>query len=176
MDSAIPGVAQFFQVETVDAFTGQGIKDGRGDIKWRRFFALMGTYIASKEGCDPVPNTPTDQKTLRDEIVRYAEELDVMHHLQSYRATLQLQTMPNAHFYLIELDASKGQTSIIGFKKNQLEEAQEVYLTAEKAVADQPGRDVVLVSVGSLESLKRAYPNYFADTDVFLGILEEAIS
>lgn len=163
-------------VETVDAFTGQGIKDGRGDIKWRRFFALMGTYIASKEGCDPVPNTPTDQKTLRDEIVRHAEELDVMNYLQSYRATLQLQTMPNAHFYLIELDASKGQTSIIGFKKNQLEEAQEVYLTVEKEVADQPGRDVVLVSVGSLESLKRAYPNYFADTDVFLGILQEAIS
>jgi len=163
-------------VETVDAFTGQGLKDGSGETGWQRFFAVMGTFIAHKEGCNPVPNTPTDPKTLRDEIVRYAKELDVVHHLHSYRGTLKLETIPHAHFYLLQLDASKGETGIIGFKKNQLEEAQEAYLAVEKAVAGAPRKDVVLVSVGSLESLKRAYPNYFADTDVFLGILQEAIS
>src|SRR5439155_6724125 len=64
-------------VETVDAFTGQGLKDGSGEAGWQRFFATMGTFIAHKEGSNPVPNTPTDPKTLRDEIVRYAKELDV---------------------------------------------------------------------------------------------------
>src|SRR5207244_8777442 len=112
-----------------------------------RFFALMGTYIANKEGCNPVPNAPTDSKVLKGEIAHYAKDLEVMHHLHSYRATLQLQTVPGAHFYLIELDVSKGETRIIGFKKNQLEKAQEIYESREKAVADVRGSDVVLVSV-----------------------------
>jgi hypothetical protein len=161
-------------VETVDAFTGQGLKDGGGDARWQRFFALMGTYIARKEGCNPVPHTQS--RFLQSEIRHYTKELEVVHHLHSYRATLEVTTMPGAHFFLVELDARKGETRIAGFKENNLEEAQQRYLALEKATANNPGRDVVLVSVGSLESLRRAYPNYFADTDVFLGIVGEAIA
>jgi hypothetical protein len=77
---------------------------------------------------------------------------------------------------LVDLDVPKGETRIIGFKENQIQEAQELYQSLEKAVANEPGRDIVLVSVGSLESLKRAYPNYFADTEVFLRIVREAVN
>jgi ppGpp synthetase/RelA/SpoT-type nucleotidyltranferase len=162
-------------VETVDAFTGQGLKNGEGDAKWQRFFALMGTYIAKKDGGNPVPNTPTDSPLLNNEISSLAKELDVIEHLESYRATLNSEGIRGARFYLVELDAPKNETRILGFKEEQFEQAQEIYVTTEKALADQPGRDVVLVSVGSLESLKRAYPNYFADTDVFIEIVSEAI-
>jgi hypothetical protein len=163
-------------VETVDAFTGQkGLKDGSGDRNWQRFFALMGSYIALQEGCNLVSNTPTEASGLKKEIRRHAKDLEVVHHLHSYRATLEMQTMPGAHFYLVELDVLKGETRISGFKQDALETAQQMYLALEKETANEPGRDVVLVSVGSLESLKRAYPNYFADTDVFLGIVREAI-
>ena len=44
-------------VETVETFTAQGIKDGRGNVRWQRFFALMGTYIALNEKCNTVPST-----------------------------------------------------------------------------------------------------------------------
>ena len=162
-------------VETVDAFTGQGLKDGRGDPKWQRFFSLMGTFIASDEGTNPVPNTPADTSPLREEIRSLTEELGVIEHLDSYRATLDFKQIWGAKFYLVELDASKNETSIIGFKEDEFEEAQQVYLNVEKALSGQQGRDVVLVSVGSLNSLKRAYPNYFADTEVFLGIVRQAI-
>jgi len=162
-------------VETVDAFTGQGLKDGNGEAQWQRFFALMGTYIARKDKGNPVPNTPTDWQMVNHEISSLADQIHVIERLESYRATLDFEGIRDARFYLLDLDVPKNETRIIGFKEDQFEEAQEFYVASEKALADEPGRDVVLVSVGSLESLKRAYPNYFADTDVFIGIVREAI-
>jgi hypothetical protein len=164
-------------VETVDAFTQQGLKDDRGDERWQRFFALMGTYIALKERCNPVANTPSDSAAfLRDEIEYYAKELEVIQRLHSYRATLEVESFPGAHSYLVQLDVHQGETKIIGFKENALETAQELYVAMEKEASGDLGKDVVLVSVNSLESLKRAYPNYFADTGVFIGIVNQAIS
>jgi hypothetical protein len=163
-------------VETVDAFTSQGLKNGNGQPGWQRFFALMGTYIAEKEQCRSVPNTPTDSSILKDEITYLAKELEVIEHLESYRGTLHTEALPGAQYYVVELDVPSNETRIIGFKKDQFEMAQQVYLAMERQIEGQQGRDVVLVSVGSLDSLKRAYPNYFADTDVFLRILAEAIA
>lgn len=37
------------------------------------------------------------------------------------------------------------------------------------------GAETVLVRVDSVGALRRAYPNYFADTSVFLGELRRAI-
>ena len=36
--------------------------------------------------------------------------------------------------------------------------------------------DAVLVSVESVNNLGRAYPNYFADTRVFLQLMQQALS
>jgi ppGpp synthetase/RelA/SpoT-type nucleotidyltranferase len=162
-------------VETVEAFTAKGLKDGTANAQWQRFFALMGTYIAKKDGGNPVPNTPTDLALLTNEISSLADQLHVVEYLESYRATLDFEGIRDARYYLLDLDASKNETRIIGFKEEEFEEAQEFYVASEKALANEPSRDVVLVSVGSLESLKRAYPNYFADTAVFIGIVREAV-
>ena len=48
-------------------------------------------------------------------------------------------------------------------------------LIQASAVEGKQGLDVVLVSVGSLTTLRKAYPNYFADTDVFLSTMQKAI-
>jgi hypothetical protein len=162
-------------VETVDVFTGQALKGGRGRTEWQRFFALMGTYIAAKERCPPVPNTPSDPIMLRDQIKEYVSDLDVFHHLWSYQATLQTKDVPGADYYLMKLNAERQELAILGFKKNELSEAQERYLELEKSIAGHRDKDAVLVSVSSLESLKRAYPNYFADTHVFLQTVKDAI-
>jgi hypothetical protein len=60
-------------------------------------------------------------------------------------------------------------------KRTNSSEAQERYLELEKSIAGHRDKDAVLVSVSSLESLKRAYPNYFADTHVFLQTVKDAI-
>ena len=163
-------------VETVDAFTKKGLKDGVGiDVKWQRFFALMGTFIAAKERSRAVPNTPSETRELNDELRSLAKQLNVIQHLASYTATVNFDRIPDARFYLLELDASKGQTLLRGFKEDEFEKAEQLYLSREKELFGEFGKDVVLVSVGSLESLKRAYPNYFADSNVFIGIVSEAV-
>jgi hypothetical protein len=162
-------------VATVDAFAQRSLKDGTADATWQRFFALMATFIAIQEECNPVPNTPTDPMLLNNEIRSLASELNVIQLLESYKATLNFEGIPGARFYLLQLDSSKRQTLLRGFKKDEFEQAEQLYLSTEKELFGQHRKDVVLVSVGSLGSLRRAYPNYFADTNVFIEILSEAI-
>ena len=44
------------------------------------------------------------------------------------------------------------------------------------AIVFVPGSEAVLVSVESVDALRRAYPNYFLDTKVFLAAVETAIA
>lgn len=65
---------------------------------------------------------------------------------------------------------------ITGFKSNEGEEASARYAEAEKLARDGRGKDAVLVSVDSVDALERAYPNYFADTRMFIELLKQALS
>ena len=59
---------------------------------------------------------------------------------------------------------------------DELAEAEKQYAEAETHVKAHPGTDAVLVAVDSIAALRRAYPNYFADTKVFVGLLKQALS
>jgi ppGpp synthetase/RelA/SpoT-type nucleotidyltranferase len=163
-------------VETIDAFTDQALKGGKGEQQWQRFFAVMGTYIAKKEKCPIVPDTPSTEGGLRYQIMYLARVLEVDAHLQAYQATLQYleQDVKGARYYLLELDSKAWTVNIRGFKTPQ--EGLDRYADAEKRNINHPGRDAVLVSAGNLEELKRVFPNYLADTHVFLRTLREAIT
>ena len=165
-------------VETIDAFTGQALKGGKGRKEWQRFFALMGTFIANKENTPIVPHTPKSAIGIKAVIMYLARTLDVDAHLQAYRATIQSleENVANARYYLLELNSKAWTINITGYKNRELDAALDEYTNVEKRNAGTPGLDAVLVSVSSLEALKRAYPNYFADTHVFLRTLNEAIS
>jgi hypothetical protein len=154
------------------------IKGGGGKEDWRNFFSLMGTYIAREERTPSVPNTPETQQTLKTILRRYARKLDVRNHLDSYRSALKSieHDVSGAHYYLVELNADDWLVNVTSYTRGQLDKTSKDYLSAEKRIAGKPGCDVVLVSVGSLAALRRAYPNYFADTHVFLRILAEAVA
>lgn len=47
-----------------------------------------------------------------------------------------------------------------------------LYASLEKKYKDDENMDVVLVSVGDLKAIKRAYPNYFLDTNDFIAKLK----
>jgi hypothetical protein len=167
-------------VETVGTFVRQALKSSMGEDDWLRFFALMGTAIAMRERTPPVPGTPTIRKELVAELDYYVTKLNVENRLRAYGEALQRLNQPSAqqpaHYYLLQLDPSANQLTVAGFRANELERATEQYLQAERIVQERPGTDAVLVSVGSLAALERAYPNYFADTRVFLELLTQALS
>lgn len=167
-------------VETVGTFIRQALKSSRGEDEWLRFFALMGSAIARRERTSLIPDTPNKATTLKIELRKLAKKLDVAGRLNAYGAALNALEEPSAkrhktHYYLLELNPAREQTRVTGFARGEIEAASARYLEAEKALKSSEGSEAVLVSVDSLATLKRAYPNYFLDTEVFIREVNRAL-
>jgi hypothetical protein len=165
-------------VETVGTFVNAALKSSTGPDEWLRFFQLMGTVIALREKTEPVPSTPVGRSELIEELDYLVYWLDVDNRLGLYSQALHAveQQTQQAYWYLLELDPGTSQLIITGFPQDELEDAQARYAEAERRVQEHRGTDAVLVSVESLAALPRAYPNYFADTRVFVELLRQALS
>lgn len=163
-------------VETVGTFTQQALKSRQGSKNWLRFFELMGTAMAIRENSPAVPNTPQELAGLRNELKHHIETLQVFTHLRAYGVvTNAIESQPDAsHYYVLELDADKRTISYRGYKREQLDAATLDYQNAEIKCSKHEASDAVLVSVDSVASLKKAYPNYFADTHLFVNAVEIA--
>ena len=164
-------------VETVGTFVQQALKSSIGDQEWLRFFQLMGTAVAFREGTASVPGTYEAPEELVPELAEYSRRLDVERRLPAFGEALQVLDHPSvqdADYYLLKIDPAAQQVTVTGYKRPQLERAEREYLNVEKALS-KTNADAVLVSVESLASLRRAYPNYFADTGVFIGLLRETL-
>ncbi len=167
-------------VETVDAFTQQALKSSMGRSDWERFFQLMGTEMAFYEGTPPVPGTPTDRRELRQELKACADELQVMTILAGFTTALRITRYASAKdkdaaYFLLSLDNVAKDLSVTGYNRRESKQAAKAYANKEKIIRDQRGKDAVLVSVDSIRNLQRAYPNYFADTRMFVQKLKEAL-
>ena len=163
-------------VETVGTFIGDELKSNRGDQMWLRFFALMSSAIALREGTPLVPNTPTNQQAIIDEIMRCNEELEISDRLSAFqRVTDHVAELRGKRVALtvLELNLEIGSITGLGFRANNLEEAISQYRAKEEESRGNPRVDVVLVSTDSLSALRRAYPNYFADIGGFLNRVKE---
>jgi hypothetical protein len=165
-------------VETVDTFTGQALKSSGGKEEWRQFFALMGSALALREKTPLVPGTPTQSAELLAELKKSAAQLNVFAQLEAWGAALNYtkERTTGADIFLLFLDAEDRKLQVTGFERRQLELASAQYLKAEKKTEGKAGSQAVLVTVDSLDALRKAYPNYFIDTDVFIKALRLAIS
>jgi hypothetical protein len=135
----------------------------------------MGSAIAVRENTPRVPETPTDPTRLKDELKRYASDLDVAGRLRAYGGALQAVQQPivDADYYLLELNTSAMRINITPYSQRELDRASADYLDVEKKIAGST-TDAVLVSVDSMASLRRAYPNYFLDTQRFVEAVIQA--
>ncbi len=166
-------------VEAVGIFTKQALKSNQGDEDWLRFFSLMGTAIAALEGCPPVPNTPTVKEQLIREIRSLVSTLNVRQMLMVYNTSIQhVGIAKGAKYFLLQLDPSTAtpEITVWQFKAKQSEEANRKYTELESSIEEGSSRQIVLVSVDNINALKRAYPNYFMDTNVFAQTMEKVIS
>jgi ppGpp synthetase/RelA/SpoT-type nucleotidyltranferase len=166
-------------VETVDTFLREGLKSHRGSPEWRRFFALMGSILAKREGTRRVPRTPTDQREIVDELRGYVEKLHVFAQLESFQQTLSV--IPGAKqsrikWVVLELDSGIGASSLklYGYRASDFGDATERLEALERHKAK--GVDAVLISVADAANIRNAYPNYWLDTSEFLNAVREAIA
>jgi len=165
-------------VETVGMFSGQALKSSLGSEEWQRFFSLMGSVVAMREKLPLVPDTPTQRVPLLAELAEYAGRLNVADRLHGYRSAvkaMQQPTQSGASYFLLQLDPTQGTLSVTGYRAENIAEASKKYAEAEAAQAGS-NADSVPVSVESVTNLGRAYPNYFADTRVFLQLMQQALS
>ena len=162
-------------VETVGTFVQQALKSSRGENEWLRFFALMGTAIAMRERTTLVPDTPSSKSKLRGELKHYVKTLDVENRLSAFGTALQITSRPGrkrARYFVVDLNFASKQLSIRGYNSDELTDASDDYARTERKISGLD-RDAVLVSVESLASLRRAYPNYYLDTHSFIQLVKE---
>ena len=165
-------------VETVGTFLEHSLKSSEGPDEWLDFFALVSSAFAHTEN---TPLVPAYKHLSKDETFRKtdleATRLEVRKMLISYSSVVKAIPSGKARsaYYLVELDLSGESKSvkITPFSREKLDEANNRYTQAEQEVSTGKAAQVVLASAGSIDSLKRAYPNYFLDTHEFLTQLEK---
>jgi len=160
-------------VETVDLFQRQAIKAGRGDPRWRRFFLLASDAFALGE-VQPPARTNVIPQPLRAELEDLTTDLGVFERLEHYSKAVHRVVQESVlTTFLLKLDLINEELNVVGYGDGEHEKAQADYAAAERAMG--PDYDVVLVSVESTRGLREAYPNYFADTNLFLDELRQAL-
>jgi hypothetical protein len=112
------------------------------------------------------------------ELREYANALDVASRLATFGAALQITESPRRdsdHYFLLEVNHKTKLVTVTGFKQAESDKATAKYLEVEKKLKDSQDADAVLVSVDSMAALRRAYPNYFLDTKVFVDLMNETL-
>ena len=138
----------------------------------------MSNAIAYREGCNPVPGLPIFDRDLAEMIRHYIQTLNVVNSLKTFESALK--QLPNFefsskdHYFLLLLDANSHELEMWGYPLKQMLNAYKHYSQIEKEIRGK-GKNAVLVSVGSVDELKRAYPNYFLNTSIFLDLVDWAI-
>jgi ppGpp synthetase/RelA/SpoT-type nucleotidyltranferase len=159
-------------VEIVDTFTKQALKASNGKTDWLDFFKYVSVEFAKIEKCPlhPIANA-VDTKS---EVIRLANKLKVANVLNAFAVStrhLTKSTIKNNSYFLLELSEHATKIFVTSFSANQLEQATKIYLQKEEQAKIDDSYDVVLVAANSVNSLKKAYPNYFADSKDFLKLL-----
>ncbi|MCY4474730.1 MAG: RelA/SpoT domain-containing protein [Chloroflexi bacterium] len=165
-------------VEVVGFFTENDLKSSSGDAKWLRFFALMSSAISRLEDMPIVPDTPGNESDLVHEVSALATELEVTKQLNAFRAITggirHFQGFGNP-WIVLELDLDARNVMMRPFRPNEEDAATAWYAEKELESRGIRNKHVVLVSARSVNELRRAYPNFFADLSEFRKLVEETI-
>ncbi len=112
-------------------------------------------------------------------IVRLESMLNVIGKLNAFTATTQhikKEYLDGFNYYILIFNLDTRETTINLYKANQINEATLRYMSLEKTYPKGSQYEIVLVSGDSIKSLQKAYPNYFADTAMFVRLLKRILS
>ena len=181
-------------VEIIDLFTGQAIKANRGSAEWQHFFRCASDQLAFIEDI-PVYNQISPEKLARELFIRLKDDtkpdrrdfirkntetlyilegrLNVLANFTAYAGSLKaaddhLAKVAISGYVLLEIDLKENKVGTRIFKKENFAASTAAYLEAEKRALTTQGLVVALVSSDAVGGIKEAYPNYFADSSVFL--------
>ncbi len=162
-------------VEVVGTFTGQGLKASQGHDAWLNFFKLASIAFEDIENRALAKKANSPERL---ELIKNFERLGVLHKLRAFAVSTQHLGRDKKNkndYFLLVLEVDKSNIKVMRYSKNHLDFATQKYAKLEKEYKENESRDVVLVSAESVHGLKKAYPNYFADTTEFSKNIERII-
>ena len=161
-------------VEVVGTFTKQALKASKGETIWLDFFKYTSVEFSKLEGC--LMDSRYEGVDTFSEMDKRIKELDLHERLLAFRVATEALS-PNkgkgAGYFVLLLDLEKRFIRFTRYGKSQLSEATQFYNEQEEEHRDDANKDLVLVSAASVRELKKAYPNYFSDTNDFEQYLNE---
>ena len=162
-------------VETMGIFLDNALKSSVGPEDWLNFFSLTSSGFAHLEKQNLVPGY--EDLTLDEtfyKIAQKSKELDVEGKLTGFGVAINAIQSDNRRgtYYLLVLDPSKRTIRYQAYSKERFGIATDDYLKEEEEIVEGCQKQAVLVATASIEDLKRAYPNFFLDTQEFLKILK----
>ena len=166
-------------VETMGTFLGQALKSGQGEQAWRKFFSTASAALAAQEGTAAVPGFEgVDSERIYLELATADRDLRVLEKLQGFAiAANRISAERGAGAYhLIVLDSVDRSVTIRPFAMSRLDQANAEYAAVERRTADGESVEAVLVSAGPIGMLRKAYPNYFLDTQAFVSTMHRLIA
>ena len=165
-------------VEAMGTFLGQALKSRQGDLSWRSFFAITGSAFAYLEQAPLIPGYAllSRQETF-SRVADMEEQLGVLEKMRGFSVAVNTinENGKSWHYHLVILDSAKSTVEVTSYSRDSLKEATNDYSAAEKRAASGEKIEPVLVSAGPLDSLRRAYPNYFLDMAEFIKNVERVM-
>lgn len=167
-------------VETVGLFTGQALKTNEGEEDWKAFFKLVSSAFAMMENSPIIPGTITNEKELFMEIKQRERDLGVIAKMKGWQKAMSSmshieQNKAHLKYFLLKLDLLAERLELIGYQEKDEKKALAEYASEETKNQGNKQFDVVLVGADNAIELKKAYPNYFVDTDDFLVRLKRIV-
>jgi putative GTP pyrophosphokinase len=158
-------------VETMGIFLDQSLKSSQGPKNWLEYFALVSAGFAILENSPiPLEYQLLSNKEIFSRIVEESSKLEISATLRGFTVASDhiVKSQTNSKYNLIILNLEKRVLNIKFYTAKQLEQANVDYTNIEREINKGAKLQAVLVSTGSIESLKKAYPSYFLDTREYL--------
>jgi ppGpp synthetase/RelA/SpoT-type nucleotidyltranferase len=153
-------------VEIVGTFLQENLKASQGNDDWLAFFKLVSQGFTDLEKNEEISSS------YKKDIILKINDLKVFDILSSFTIAARHTDQADG-FYLLTLDIENRRITARYFTLSFLQEAHDEYRRMEQKISEDTTKDVVLVSAKSLADLKKAYPNYFADTQLFIQTLNQ---
>jgi len=163
-------------VETMGTFLDQALKSSEGQDVWLIYFSLCGAAFAHLEK-SPAPEEYEEKtsKAIYNQLLSMSRRLRVVDKLNGFSVAANNITLKNRRgaYHLIVLKFKERKVSIQSYRKSNLEKASSDYAHIEKEITGGAPIHAVLVSAGSIDNLRKAYPSYFLDTREFIKYLSQ---
>lgn len=174
-------------VEILGIIERENFKSGEGGDDFKTFFKLASAAFSLKEGT-PVLEEYADltKKELRERLKDITDKLQVFAKLDGAAGGVhecaQLTKIRKHEdlYYVLSLTApdslSKRQIRVVPFSAQMVDMAENLYAAMEaEAEQKHDGSLALLINVKGVNNIKKAYPNFFLDTQTFIKELKKFI-